>query len=50
MSTRIWIGGGNNSAGNPQDWYAVSPTPFGTPQHGDTYGADIEVNLAAKSE
>ena len=47
MSTRIWIGGGNNSAGNPQDWYAVPPTPFGTPQHGDTLyvGSGATINV-----
>jgi hypothetical protein len=31
MTTRTWIGGGNNKASNPRDW-----SPTGTPQPGDT--------------
>jgi hypothetical protein len=31
MTTRIWIGGGNNKASNPKDW-----SPTGAPQPGDS--------------
>lgn len=31
MTTRTWIGGGNNQATNPSDW-----SPSGAPQPGDT--------------
>jgi hypothetical protein len=30
MTTRIWIGGGNNKASNPKDW-----SPTGVPRLGD---------------
>lgn len=38
MTTRTWVGGGDNSAGNPNDW-----SPTGLPQPGDL----LEVSGAA---
>jgi hypothetical protein len=35
MTTRTWIGGGNNEASNPRDW-----SPAGAPQPGDSLSLD----------
>ena len=37
--TRQWVGGGNNSAGNPNDW-----NDHGTPQAGDGLGVGVQDN------
>jgi hypothetical protein len=37
MTTRTWIGGGNNRADNPNDW-----APNGVPQPGDMLRAGVD--------
>jgi hypothetical protein len=40
MTTRNWLGGGNNSASDPQNW-----SPSGAPEAGDTLNLNASANM-----